>query len=81
MKLKNKLRRRLFPIKIGQKLNIGDELKYNKKVIGKILISEPLPFALIKLFDPDFLEFRNKEISVNNKQVQIKYDSILTNQS
>ena len=81
MKLKNKLRRRLFPIKIGQKLNIGDELKYNKKVIGKILISEPLPFALIKLFDPDFLEFRNKEISVNNKQVQIKYDSILINQS
>ena len=81
MKLKNKLRRRLFPIKIDQKLNIGDELKYNKKVIGKILISEPLPFALIKLFDPDFLEFRNKEISVNNKQVQIKYDSILTNQS
>ena len=81
MKLKNKLRRRLFPIKIGHKLNIGDELKYNKKVIGKILISEPLPFALIKLFDPDFLEFRNKEISVNNKQVQIKYDSILINQS
>ena len=75
MKLKNKLRRRLMSVKTEQSLNIGDEIKYNNIVIGKILINKPMPFALIKLFDPDFLEFYNKEISVNNKKVELNYNN------
>ena len=75
MKLKNKLRRRLMSVKTKQSLNIGDEIKYNNIVIGKILINKPMPFALIKLFDPDFLEFYNKEISVNNKKVELNYNN------
>ena len=59
MKLKNKLRRRLLPIKFDQELSIGDELKYNNITIGKVLINKPMPFALVKLFDPDFSEFNN----------------------
>ena len=71
MKLKNKLRRRLLPIQTEHDLNIGDELKYNDNVIGKVLINNPLPFALIKMFDPDFSEFNDKEICVNDKKIKI----------
>ena len=71
MKLKNKLRRKLLPINTNQDLNLGEELKYNNIVIGKVLIDKPLPFALIKLFDPDFSEFSDKEILINDKKVKL----------
>ena len=71
MKLKNKLRRRLLPIKIENSVKIGDELKVNNTTIGKVLIDEPAPFALVKLFDWDFKEFNSKEILVNNKKVKL----------
>ena len=71
MKLKNKLRRRLMPIKVDQDLNTGDEVKFNDIIIGKILINEPLPFALIKLFDPDYSDFSDKELTINNKKAQL----------
>ena len=71
MKLKNKLRRRLLPIKFDQELSIGDELKYNNITIGKVLINKPMPFALVKLFDPDFSEFNDKEISINENKAKL----------
>ena len=71
MKLKNKLRRRLLPIKFDQELSIGDELKYNNITIGKVLINKPMPFALVKLFDPDFSEFNDKEISINDNKAKL----------
>ena len=71
MKLKNKLRRRLFPIKSSHKLEVGDELIFNNLKIGKILISEPYPFALIKLFDPEFSNFKDKEIETSKGKVRI----------
>ena len=71
MKLKNKLRRRLLPIKFDQELSIGDELKYNNITIGKILINKPMPFALVKLFDPDFSEFNDKDISINDNKAKL----------
>jgi hypothetical protein len=71
MKLKNKLRKRLLPIRTDQNLNLGDELKYNNSIIGKILIDQPMPFALIKLFEPDITEFGDKEIFINDKKVKV----------
>ena len=71
MKLKNKLRRRLLPIKFDQELSIGDELKYNNITIGKVLINKPMPFALVKLFDPDFSEFNDKDISINDNKAKL----------
>ena len=71
MKLKNKLRRRLLPIKTQDSVKIGDELKFNNTTIGKVLIDGTAPFALVKLFDPDFTEFNNKEISINNKKAKL----------
>ena len=70
-KLKNKLRRRLLPIKTQDNVKTGDELKFNNTTIGKVLIGGHTPFALVKLFDPDFTEFKNKEISINNKKAKL----------
>ena len=71
MKLKNKLRRRLLPIKTDEKLKINSDVFFNNLKVGKILINNPYPFALIKLFDPNFLDFKDREILVNNKKVKL----------
>jgi len=71
MKLKNKLRRRLLPIETQDSVKIGDELKFKNTTIGKVLIDGATPFALVKLFDPDFTEFSNKEILINNKKAKL----------
>ena len=71
MKLKNKLRRRLLPISSTEKLNLGEEIFYDKIKVGKILIEKPYPFGLVKLFDPNVEEFQNKELLVNNKKCKI----------
>ena len=71
MKLKNKLRRRLLPISSTEKLNLGEEIFYDKVKIGKILIEKPCPFGLVKLIDPNIEEFQNKELLVNNKKCKI----------
>ena len=71
MKLKNKLRRRLLPISSTEKLNLGEEIFYNKIKVGKILIEKPYPFGLVKLIDPNVEEFENKELLANSKKCRI----------
>jgi len=71
MKLKNKLRRRLLAIKTDESIKVGNELLFNNIQIGKVLIGYPYPFALIKLFNPEFYEFKDKEILINGKKVEI----------
>ena len=71
MKLKEKLRRRLLPISSTEKLNLGEEIFYNKTKIGKILIEQPYTFGLLKVIDPNVEEFENKELLANNKKCRI----------
>ena len=71
MKLKNKLRRRLLPISSSKKLNIGDEITFNNIKIGKILIDQPYPFGLIKVFEPNLEDFKDKVLLANNKECKI----------
>ena len=71
MKLKNKLRRRLLALKTNEKIKIGEDLNFDKIKIGKILIDNPYPFALVKLFDPDFSDFKDKELNCGNAKVKI----------
>ena len=71
MKLKNKLRRRLLAIKTDGIVKVGSEIIFNNTKIGKVLIGGSHPFALIKLFDPEFSEFKNKEILADDKKVKI----------
>ena len=60
-----------MPIKTEIEIKIGDEIKFNNSVIGKILIGKPYPFALIKLFDPEFSVFKDQKLKINNKFVEI----------
>ena len=71
MKLKNKLRRRLLPLSSSKKLNIGDEITFNDIKIGKILIDQPYPFGLIKVFEPNLEDFKDKVLLANNKECKI----------
>ena len=71
MKLKNKLRRRLLALKTSEEVKIGENLNFGEIKIGKILINNPYPFALVKLVDPDFSDFKDKELSCGNAKVKI----------
>ena len=55
IKLKNKLTKRLMPIKIiSGKLSEEEKIYNNNVEIGKVLINEEYPFALIKYLDKNF---------------------------
>ena len=55
IKLKNKLSKRLLPIEIIDGELIENESVFNNNVeIGKVLINETYPFALIKYLDSNF---------------------------
>ena len=71
MKLKNKLRRKLLPIISKDSLKVSDKIKFKEHVIGRVLIGDKYPFALIKLFDPEFKEFYKKNLKVNKSDIQI----------
>ena len=77
IKLKNKLSKRLFPINvINGKLYEGESIYNNEVEIGKVLIDNDYPFALIKYLNENFDEkvnFKTKEASINiNKPDWIK---------
>ena len=55
IKLKNKLSKRLLPIEIiNGKLSEDEKIYSNAIEIGKVLINEDYPFALIKFLDKNF---------------------------
>ena len=69
IKLKNKLSKRLLPINIIEgKLYEGESIFNNENEIGKVLIENEYPFALIKYLNENFdqsLKFTTKEASIN----------------
>ena len=69
IKLKNKLSKRLFPINvINGKLYEGESIYNNEIEIGKVLIDNDYPFALIKFLDKNFnekVDFKTKEASIS----------------
>ena len=72
IKLRNKLRRRILPIKkISGEIFENDIIKYKKNEIGKVIINEPHSFALIKVVDPDLKEFVNTELDCANSKIKI----------
>ena len=77
IKLKNKLSKRLFPINlIDGKLKEGESIYANGNEIGKVLIGNDYPFALIKYLDKNFdekLNFKTKDANLSiNKPDWIK---------
>ncbi len=68
IKLKNKLSKRLFPIHvINGKLYEGESIYNNQIEIGKVLIDNDYPFALIKFLDKNF----NEKVNFNTKEAYI----------
>ena len=67
IKLKNKLHKRLLPIYlISGKLNEEASIYKDDIEIGKVLINNEYPFALIKYLDKNF-----------NEEIELKSDSAL----
>jgi len=72
IKLRNKLRRRLLPIKIKEgKILEGDLIKFNNSDVGRILIHDPFPFALVKVTNPNIKEFLKKDLVCGSAKVEI----------
>ena len=71
MKLGNKLRRRLLPLKTSDELKDGSEIFFKNKVIGKVMISKPKAFGLIKLYDPNIESFLEEDLKSNNSNVTL----------
>ncbi|MDA9702625.1 folate-binding protein [Candidatus Pelagibacter sp.] len=69
IKLKDKLSKRLLPIEIVDgKLDEGETVYCNEIEIGKILINEEYPFALIKFSNENF----NKDLTLKSKNGSFK---------
>ena len=72
IKLKNKLSKRLLPIKlITGELNQGDLIYNGEFEVGKVLIDNDYPFALIKYLDDHFtkgIEFKCKNAKLGIKK-------------
>ena len=72
IKLKNKLSKRILQIHLLEgKLTEGENIYYKEKEIGKVLINNNYPFALIKYLDENFddkFDFNTKNASINIKR-------------
>ena len=71
MKVGNKLRRRLFSLKTSNDLKDGSEIFFKNKVIGKVMISKPKAFGLIKLYDPNIESFLDEDLKCNSSSVNL----------
>ena len=72
IKLRNKLRRRILPIKkISGEFSENDVIKYKDAAIGKIIIDGSYSFGLIKVVDPDLKEFINTDLICGKSIVKI----------
>ena len=71
IKLKNKLSKRLLPINVVKgELTEGESIYYNENEIGKVLIDNDYPFALIKYLDENY----NGKSNFNTKEASIKIE-------
>ena len=69
IKLKNKLSKRLLPVEIiNGKLDEDETVYCNQIEIGKILINEEYPFALVKFSNENF----NKDLTLKSKNGSFK---------
>jgi folate-binding protein YgfZ len=70
IKLKNKLSKRLLPIKVTNgKIAKDESIFFNNIEIGKVLINEEYPFALIKFLDKNF--DKDKSFECKNGSLKI----------
>ena len=62
-----------MPLKIKEgKVLEGDLIKFNNNDVGRILILDPFPFAIVKVTDPNINEFLQKDLICGSAKVEIK---------
>jgi len=71
MKLKNKLRKKLFALNSNSSLEIGSEISFENNSIGKVLINNPYSFGLLDTTKIDLAKIRNKEVLVGKYKAKI----------
>ena len=72
IKLRSKLKRRLLPVKlIKGKINENEVIKFQDFEVGRILIDQPYPFAIVKLTDPNINKFLNENLQCESGTVKI----------
>ena len=71
IKLRNKLNKRIFAIRSEENLNEDNEILFKDKVVGKVLISEPKTFALMKINEPNLHIFSIKDLKCNGLKVNL----------
>ena len=72
IKLRNKLRKRILPVKkMSGEIFENDIIKYKDIEIGKIMIAKPYAFAFVKVIDPDINEFANNDLTCGDAKVKI----------
>ena len=71
MKLKNKLRKKLFALNSNSSLEVGSEINFENNLIGKILISNPYPFGLLDMTKVNLTQIKNKEVLVGKHKAKI----------
>ena len=71
IKLKNKLRKKLFALKSNSSLKVGSEITLENNTIGKLLISNPYPFGLLDTTKIDFIKKESTEVLVGKHKAKI----------
>ena len=72
IKLRNKLRRRLLPLKIKEgKILEGDLIRFDNNEVGRVLIDKPHAFAIVKLTDPNINKFLSEDLQCKSGIVKI----------
>ncbi len=71
MKLKNKLRKKLFALNSDSSLKVGSEITLENNIIGRLLINNPYPFGLLDTTKIDFTKIKNKEVLVGQHKAKI----------
>ena len=71
MKLKNKLRKKLFALNSDSSLEVGSEISFENNSIGKVLISNPYPFGLLDIAKINLTNLKDKEVLVGKHKAKI----------
>jgi folate-binding protein YgfZ len=72
MHLKNKVNKRLFALQtINGKVKVGQKITLDNEEIGKVLIDDLFPFALIKINKDNKTLIINKELKTETATIKI----------
>ena len=64
----------VLPVSFEGKISHLSEIMHKEKIVGRILIHEPYPFALFKTSDPEIKEFESEDLFSDKIKLNIIND-------